>query len=61
MATYKTCIFCKFFWTGKNGDRKQYYCQWKLQEEREKSDVKQENAYVKCGNAACDMYERKDY
>lgn len=52
----KSCDFCNFFWKGIRGDKKQYYCQWKLQIERSKSSGYQANTYIKPMDIACEHH-----
>lgn len=52
----KTCDFCQYFWRGIRADKKQYYCQRKLQKERQKSDGNQVNSYIKPNDLACEHH-----
>lgn len=53
----KTCDFCRFFWiAGRRGDRRQYYCERKLQQEWQHVDGRQRNAYIRPMDIACNDY-----
>ena len=51
----KKCGLCDWFWITET--KKQYYCKWKLQIERSKSYGKEENAFVKPHDNACDKFD----
>lgn len=51
-----TCDNAKWFWTGCRRERRQYYCQLKLQRERQSSTGNERNAYIKYRDVACDEY-----
>ena len=51
-----TCDNAKWFWSGMARTHRQYYCQRKLQHERQKSDGNERNAYVRYMDTACEDY-----
>lgn len=51
-----TCDSAKFFWAGCRATRKQYYCQRKLQRERQTRGGDERKAYIKYMDVACDEY-----
>ena len=57
MKRCKSCNWLDFYW--KTETRKQFYCRWKLQQERQKSNGDEYNAHVKANNEACEYYDEK--
>lgn len=57
MKRCKSCDWLDFYW--KTNTKKQFYCRWKLQQERQKSNGDEYNANVKTNNEACEYYNEK--